>query len=233
MQGNRGHELDCPIGMMQLGKGIYLLPQAARLVGVPSRMLRRWMFGTSDDDPVLPTPPPIVDGIPSLEFVDLVSALFIKAFRKEGVSLQHIRRVALKAAHELGDPRPFSLRNFTTDGRRIYRWVEDDEAARALVDVDTGQFVMRPVYDPLLRSIDYGIEEAQRWHPLGQGHLVVVDPAIALGAPTVRGIPTRVLHGPVAAGDSPSEVAGWYEVTEADVLAACEFERKIHAKQAA
>lgn len=220
--------------MTQLGRGIYLLPEAARLVGVPSKRLRRWLLGTGGDAPVLPTPPPIFEGEPSLEFVDLVSALFIKAFRTQGVSLQHIRRVAIKAAAELDDPRPFCLRNFTTDGRRIFRWVDDEEAARALVDVDTGQYVMRAVYEPLLRSIDYGVTDAaQRWHPLGQGHLVVVDPGIRFGEPTVNGVPTRVLYGPVQAGDSPADVARWFEVTEAEVLAACEFERKMHVKKAA
>lgn len=222
------------VSMTQLGRGIYLLPEAARLVGVPPSRLRSWLLGADGEEPVLPTPPPVVEGKPTLEFVDLVSALFINAFRNQGVSLQHIRRVAEKAARELGDPRPFCLQNFVTDGRRIYRWVDDEEAARALLDVVTGQYVIRPVYEPLLRSIDYGIEaSAKRWHPLGQGHLVVVDPGIAFGAPTVRGIPTRVLYGPVHAGDSTSDVARWYEVSEAEVLAACEFEERGHAKKAA
>jgi uncharacterized protein (DUF433 family) len=219
--------------MAELGKGIYLVPEAARLVGVPPRRLRRWMLGAGDEAPVLPTLPEVVDGEPSLDFADLVSALFINAFREQGVTLQHIRRVATKAAKELDDPRPFRLKNFTTDGSRIYRWIDDKEAARALVDVDTGQYVMLPVYGRLLRSIDYAIDNAQRWHPLGEGHLVVVDPGIAFGAPTVRGVPTRVLYGPVQAGDSTADVARWYEIPEAEVLAACEFERKMHAKKAA
>lgn len=215
--------------MTQLGKGIYLISEAARLVGVKSRLMRRWMLGDGGQAPVLPTPPLICEGEPSLDFQDLVSALFIHAFRTQGVSLQHIRRVAAKAANELGHPRPFCLKNFTTDGRRIYRWIDDEEAARALVDVGTGQCVMLPVYGPLLRSIDFGIDDARRWHPLGAGHLVVVDPGIAFGAPTVRGVPTRVLYGPVQAGDSTLMVARWYRLKEAEVLAACEFERKMRA----
>jgi uncharacterized protein (DUF433 family) len=220
-------------GMVELGKGIYLVPEAARLVGVRSPRLRRWMLGAGNEAPVLPTPPEIFDGQPALDFADLVSALFIQAFREQGVTLQHIRRVAAKAANELNDPRPFCLKHFTTDGHRIYRWIDDDKAARALVDVVTGQYVIRPVYEPLLRSIDFGINRAERWHPLGQGHLVVIDPGLSFGAPTVRGIPTRVLYGPVQAGDSTAVVARWFKVAEAEVLAACEFERKMRAKKAA
>lgn len=220
--------------MTQLGKGIYLVPQAARLVGVPARRLRRWLLGSPDHAAAVPTPPSIFDGHPSLDFADLVSALFIKAFRNHGVSLQHIRRVAEKAAQELGTEHPFTLRDFATDGRRIFRWIGDEvEARKLLVDIEREQYVMRPIFEPLLRAIDYGVSAAaQRWYPIAERHEVVVDPALAFGEPTVGGVPTRVLYGPVAAGDSPAEVARWYDLSEAEVLAACEFETKMRAQAA-
>lgn len=214
--------------MNRLGKGIYSVPQAARLVGVPSPQLRRWVVGTAKGKAALPTALQSIDGEPTLEFADLISALFIRAFRDEGVSLQLIRRVALKAAEELGNDRPFSLRRFGTDGRRIYQ-----NEARALRDAETGQYVMKPIFKPLMRTIKYGAAEvAERWYPLGPTRPVVVDPAIALGEPTVRGVPTRVLYGPVSAGDSPADVARWYGLERAEVLAACQFERKMHATAA-
>lgn len=219
--------------MPGLGTGIYSLPEAARIVSVEPTRLRRWVIGSGSGKPALPTPPAMVGGEPSLTFADLVSSLFIRAFRDEGVSLQHIRRVALKASEELDNERPFSLKNFATDGRRIYQWIGRSSNARKLLDADTGQSVMPRVFKPLLRTIDYGIDdEAERWWPLGMRRRVVIDPEIALGEPTVRGIPTRVLFGPVQAGDSAAEVAKWYGLTKAEVLAACEFERNMHAQAA-
>jgi uncharacterized protein (DUF433 family) len=217
--------------MTLLGKGIYSLPQAARLVGVPPQRLRRWVVGVPSGQAALPTPTAMIDGEPVLEFADLISALFIQAFREKHVSLQHIRRAALNAAKELRNDRPFSLRNFATDGRRIFHWLGDDK--RHLLDAETGQHVMIPIFKPLLQKIRYGITlEAERWYPLGERRHVVIDPAIALGEPSVRGVPTRVLFGPVKAGNSPSEVASWYGLARAEVLAACQFEKKMHAEAA-
>src|SRR4051812_8348944 len=133
--------------MTELGRGSYSVPQVARLVGVPSRTLRRWVVGSSDGQAALPTPPPMVGGQPSLDFADLISALFIRAFREHGVSLQHIRLAALRAARELEDERPFSLRNFATDGRRIYRWLDDKKSAH-LHDAVSGQFVIVELFKP-------------------------------------------------------------------------------------
>jgi uncharacterized protein (DUF433 family) len=216
--------------MTQLGKGIYSVPQAARLVGVPAQRLRRWIVGSSQGESALPTAPTMVGGEPALEFVDLVSALFIRAFREHGVPLPLIRRVAVRLADELGNDRPFSLQRFKTDGRRIY----EEETRRSLRDAETGQYVMSPVFKPLLRTIHYGATDAaDRWYPLGVRQPVVVDPAVALGEPTIRGIPTRVLYGPVSAGESAAKVAWWYEVTRAEVLAACRFEEKMRAQKAA
>ena len=211
--------------MAELGKGIYSVPQAARLVGVPTQTLRRWVLGTSQGRAALPTPPPMVDDEPALEFADLISALFIQAFRDEGVSLQHIRHVALNAAREFGSDRPFSLQRFATDGRRIYQWLGDEKRGRRLLDADTGQHVIVPIFRPLLKKLRYGLtDEAERWYPLGQNRQIVIDPAVALGEPTVRGVPTRVLYGPVEAGDSATDVASWYGLTKSEVLAAWNFE---------
>jgi uncharacterized protein (DUF433 family) len=217
--------------MTLIGKGIYSLPQAARLVGVPPQRLRRWVVGAPGGKAALPTPPAMLDGEPVLEFADLISALFIQAFREKNISLQHIRYAAFKAAKDLRNDRPFSLRNFATDGRRIYHWFGPNR--QHLLDAETGQHVMIPIFKPLLQKIRYGLTlEAERWYPLGKHRRIVIDPAIALGEPTVRGVPTRVLFGPVEAGNSPAEVAGWYGLTKAEVLAACEFERKMSAKAA-
>ncbi len=205
--------------------------QAARLVGVPSQTLRRWVVGSPEGKSALPTPASLIGGEATLDFADLVSALFIRSFREHGVSLQHIRVAALRAAKDLDHERPFSLRNFTTDGRRIFRWFDDTKGV--LHDAGSGQQVIVPIFKPLLKKIRYGLgNQADRWYPLGEGKAVVIDPALSLGEPTVRGIPTRVLYGPVQGGASAAEVAQWYGLKKAEVLAACQFERQMHAQAA-
>jgi uncharacterized protein (DUF433 family) len=230
---------------VELGKGIFTVPETARMLMLPEARVRRWLLGSKNDESALPSPPVYVDGVPWLTFADLVSAMFIDAFRSQGLSLQRIRRMADKAAARYDTERPFSIRSFATDGKRIYEWLGEEPEAktgksrrrndpRDLVDFETGQAAIKTVVKPLLRNLDYGKATltAERWWPLGQARGVVVDPEIALGEPTIQGIPTRVLHGPKAAKETATNVAKWYGLKRAEVLAAWAYEEKMHARAA-
>jgi uncharacterized protein (DUF433 family) len=95
---------------------------------------------------------------------------------------------------------------------------------------------MYPVVKEFLHEIDYGKTTlaAERWWPLGQSKHVVVDPGIAMGEPTVSGIPTRILYGAKLANakETATNVAKWYDIEKAKVLAAWEYEKKMRAHAA-
>jgi uncharacterized protein (DUF433 family) len=219
---------------VEFGVGIFPVPQAARIAGVSKAKLRRWFEGTPARPAALPGRIERVDGHVVLSFHDLVCALFVQAFRNKGVSMQHIRAVASKASVEFKDKRPFAMRRFATDGQKIFAWLSREASHNEhLVEYLTDQTVLRGVIEPLLHQLDYGDDDmAQRWWPMGKRGHVQIDPSVAFGDPTVRGTPTRVLAGPVRAGDSPELVASWFGVTTAEILAACAYEEKISLQAA-
>jgi uncharacterized protein (DUF433 family) len=217
------------------GTGLFTVPEAAELIGARASVLRRWFVRSGSRVPLFEAER--VGKHTSLTFADLVTALFIRAFHNHGVSMQKIRRAAVNAARDLGTDRPFAMRRFRTDGSTILMWLETplpDEGPH-LVDATTNQAVISQVIGPLLHKVEYNLDDtARRWWPMGTTGHVVVDPEVSFGRPTIagRGVQTRVLAGPVRAGDPPGMVAEWFGVTEAEVLAACEFERMIHAEAA-
>lgn len=211
-----------------LGQGVFTAPEVGRLVGAPANRIRRWFDGR---EPVFRGER--FDGRLTLSFQDLITALLIEAFRRHGVSLQTVRKAGAQLAKDLACPRPFAMRSVATDGKRVFVWMAQEEGDEKLLDVVSSQRVFAEVFAPLLRQTDYSKQAiAERWWPMGKDSPVVVDPRIAFGAPTVRGVRTNALHGPVRAGDSPATVASWYAVPEADVLAAVEFEERLSRKAA-
>ena len=72
------------------GLGLYSIPQASRLLRMPSAKLRRWL---KEDYSVVARK---VDN-DTLTFLELMELHFIKMFRDEGVSLQTIRRATKMA----------------------------------------------------------------------------------------------------------------------------------------
>jgi uncharacterized protein (DUF433 family)/DNA-binding transcriptional MerR regulator len=224
---------------VSLESGIFSAADLARLVEVPAENIRRWFLGAKGGSrkPVFDTPRQTVEGSVAFTFSDLVTALLIHRFREQGISLQLIRRIGTAAAKQLHSDRPFTMRRFATDGRTILMRVgedadEPDDDGHALIDLANNQVVMRTVFEPLLLNADFSVDGiASRWWPLGKKSPVVIDPRYAFGSPIVEStkVPTRVLAGPVVAGDTPEEVARWFGVSLAEVLAAVEFEAKLHA----
>lgn len=215
-----------------LGTGIFTVSDIARFTRCSPAAVRRWILGNSSGKPVIEQPHAVVDGEPTLTFADLITALFVREFRERGVSLQHIRRAGTIAAAELGRPNPFVVRGFATDGREIFLRVGESKQDAKLLAICSRQAAFEKVLEPFLSTVDFDGDIAARWRPLGKRKPVVVDPAVAFGEPTVHGVPTRVLAGPVRAGDSPADVARWYGVRPAEVLAAVKFEEQIAARAA-
>ena len=122
-----------------LGRGIYSIPEAAALSGVPGRQIRRWVLGYGHAPSSLsPKYAPLFAGdyprmgkAVSISFLDLVEVLFIRSFRKHRVSWRSIRIASTKATALLESPHPFARRAFYTDGKDILSRV-----ARSSCEVD-------------------------------------------------------------------------------------------------
>jgi len=218
-----------PVGVSDIsivGKGIYPVPEAARLAKVTPRRIRYWL-GRRDSEISKSTQSsglwfgqhePIDDKF-VLGFLDLQEVRFVDAFLKAGVTWRMLRRAHEMAKRRYGTEHPFCTRRFTTDGSQIIEMarrgsrLEWEETAR-------GQTVFPAVVAPFLKQLEFAEDGGLvRWWPLGNRRRVVLDPGRQFGQPIVpkAGVRTEVLFLAVKAGTSDREVAQWFDVEVEDV----------------
>lgn len=220
--------------------GIYSIPQASRLTGIPMARVRRWIKGYhyqqagkrrhSDPDVTRELPP--IDGTEALGFLDLIDLRFVDAFLRFGVSMKTIRHAAERASILFTDRHPFASRRFYTDGRRVLAEIQsgapDD---KALLDLKADQLGFYEVIKPSLRAgliFDELTGQAVEWAPNPETPHVVLDPKRQFGQPIIKsaGIQTSVLAAAYKAERSVARVAAWFEITEDEVGEALRFELK-------
>lgn len=220
-----------------IGAGVYSLPEAERLTGVPRKRLRRWMEGYHfRSSGTVHHSPPVIEGALgrsagelALTFSDLIEVRFLDRFLECGVSWRAIRIAAERAREYLGRPHPFSTKIFKTDGHAILLEIVRAGDDASLLNLVANQWELQRIVSPLLYA---GLEfnemlEPQRWWPMGERKRVVVDPERAFGAPIdcESGVPTQVLNRSFAAERSFKMVAAIYDVPLKAVRHAVEFER--------
>jgi uncharacterized protein (DUF433 family) len=225
-----------------LGVGVYTLPEAARLTGISSRTIRRWVTGyTYAEAGVVHSRAPLWDRqITTLEdsvalsFRDLLEVRFVQFFRSHEVGWKTIHLAAECAAELVQDPHPFSTKKFKTDGRSIFADIVQATGEESLLNLAKRQYEFKSFVEPFLFE---GIEFAEaginpiRWWPLGRNRRVTIDPERSFGQPicTPESVPTTVLARAHRAEGSIEAVARWYMVNPKSVADAVEFEHKISA----
>ena len=122
---------------MAVRAGVYPVAFAAKLTETTNARVASW-FRTRDGSrlaPAILTPFEPVAGQLIMPFLALVETRFVGRFRKHGLSLQTIRKVARKLREKYGLEHPFATeRRFRTDGKRIM--MEAIETVRERLDSD-------------------------------------------------------------------------------------------------
>lgn len=225
-----------------IGVGLYTIPEAARLVRVPARTIRRWAFGYRRREGEVCRPHaaiwkaqlPQIEGNASLSFLDLVEIRVIQALLQNGFTWNRVRRIGDGATKLFHTDRPFSSVKFKTDGVRIYSELTQSGGKDAFIEPDTFQHTMREIIQPFLRDLEYDASgNATRWWPRGDGRwAVVIDQARCFGRPIISGsgVPTAILAEAYRVEEKDAgRVARWYDMPKAAVLKAVEFERQLAA----
>lgn len=224
-----------------LGVGIYTIPEAAKLTGVASSRIRRWIIGYSyaydgemrSSSPVWESELPVIEDKVAIGFHDLVETRFINAFITHGVSLRTIRLASLKASEILGTRHPFATQRFMTDGRDIFYEAVTESGDNNVLDIIKSQYAFKQIISPALyKTLEFSeSDELLRWWPIGKAKKVVIDPRRSFGQPIVsnEGVPTVVLADAYRVEGSYKRVANIYDVSITSVKVATEFERKLAA----
>ena len=173
---------------------------------------------------------------PDVGFWDLIEIRFVNYFRGQGVSLQHIRKVAERARARFNTAHPFALSNvkFRTDRKAIFAEIGEQERDKELEEMTTGQLSFYEVVEDFLAKgveFDPSSSLAKSWRPEPKKFpSVVLTPKLAHGQPSVdeHGIPTRAIFlNWKAEGFSYSAAADWFEVEEEKVRQAVEYELEL------
>lgn len=230
--------------MNLLGGGLYPVVQAARLVGVEPRSVRRWLKGyswnyrdgRSSSGPLWTLQYANDEELGAeqvLGFHDLLELRAVAKFIEHRVPLKVIRATIEQATEQFG-PHPLHTQHFMTDGRTFFHEAIELTGQHNLVDFKGKQIVFDAVIRPsLFTGIDYATSgQAQRWFPVQGRQVIVLDPRKQFGEPIIAaaGVPTDTIAAAVKAeGGDRKRVATLYRVTPAAVDAAVNFERRLAA----
>ena len=221
-----------------LNSGLYTVPEAARLTRVSVGKIRRWLKGydfksgerVRHSDAVWQGEHRPIENKLALSFRDLLELRFVDAFIRAGVSWRTMRRAHAKAQEQLHTTHPFCSNRIFTDGRSILLRQGEQDSDQALVDLANDQVEFARIVEPFRKELEFSGNDIL-WWPLGRERQIVLDPKRNFGQPSAArsGVPTRVLARSAKTNRSVEAVTHWFEVSEAEVRDAVEFETRLAA----
>lgn len=229
-----------------LGVGIYSRADAARLLDLAPARVTSWVRGyryawgpkerrrRGEQPAVIKTDIPTIEGSVSVSFLELVELFVVKQFRDKGIPLQTVRVAWNHAARTFETLHPFADRRVFTDGGRIFMALREDDLAPDVLEVSDRRMPFQIIAGPIFRhsfkeiEFDEHTDLARRWWPQGRQLPIVLDPAIAFGAPVVLGtrVPTAIIAR-YAETRATKVVAEAFELPSEQVKAAVEFESRL------
>lgn len=199
---------------------LYTVPEAARFLGVPPTTFSHWARGYEVHFPHRKAVKkgPIVTALdgsglwPSIPFIGLAEGLVAAAFRRSGVSLQHIRRAVDVLEGEIGVEHALASRKLYSDGASVlYDYAAHEGAEELLTHVVTQQRVFTDVVKAYLRLITYDVEDwaTRLMSPVTSRPVIAVDPQRSFGQPIfIRGgVRVEDVLDRIRADERPTEVA--------------------------
>ena len=227
--------------MIYLGKGIYTLATAAKILRINPQRLRRWINGYTysknmefhSSKPLFETDYEYDPDDVIISFLDLAEFLLIKTFIQYGISIQKIRKAAIVASNLWKTTHPFAIRKMYTDGESIFAKIAVDDKDASLLDLLKKQYQLAKIIEPILfECIDFDDHnKAEKWWPEGKMKGIVLDPSRNLGQPILNkyNIKTELIYGLYKAKHSIDEISDWYELDKNAIKTAIGFEESLAA----
>jgi uncharacterized protein (DUF433 family) len=219
-----------------IDSGIFTIPVAAELLGVPASTLRIWVDGHSGkQDPIIDNELGRVDGKLAFSFKNLMELQFVAFFVRAGVNLPVIRSIMSEARAILNRPHVFATDEvFQTDGKRIVTVIGRKNGIDSIYDLKSKNFELVPVILPSLkRDVVYDPNgNARMWFPRRASFPnVIIAPVYSFGRPVLRDskIPTSAIAKSYAVEKSAGVVSAIFEITERRVREAVGFEAALRA----
>lgn len=217
--------------------GVYTIPDAARILGLPRARLRRWVDGyvrilsSGERKKQFPMP-----GIHSrgkgreltIGFYALIEVYVVAQLRERGVKWSVIKHDRQELKERFSTDYPFCLRGLLSDGTRILKSLSDSDY-RASMELGTGgQTAFEDVLRQFCEKIDFDADTmlAEAYWPMGRDSKIVVSRHNGFGRPVVSGtnVCTETIQYLLEAGEQEGTVAALYNLELAQVRDAHRFE---------
>ncbi len=233
-----------------LDRPVYQMNEAARLLGIPDKTLRRWLDGDRRFDRVIkPLIRPERTGDTDVTWGEFVEAGFLGECRNRRLPIERLRplivalRESLQTSYPLAQARPLY-----SDGLQLlWREQQSLDIDRDLFLVVEGsssdpyQLVLAPVAKQFFERVEFeppGVEGgvAAKWYPWPGYRRIVLDSRVVLGLPHINGVRTEMIAELRTAGESIStlqKVYGDYGLTRRDIEEAVRFESSLWSRRAA
>lgn len=201
----------------------YRITDAAKYVSESPQLIASWHYRETQLGVTLPGKE---SGKP-LSYLQLIEVAVVATFRKLGLSLQRIRKARQYLAQRFNSEYPFAEFRFKTEGFHVLmdlQQVEEDTNMRLIVADKAGQLAWEQMMEDRFLEFDYEYELVLKWHLAGRQSLVMIDPRIAFGAPTVSGLPTWILKGRYQAGESVDDIMQDFRLDKVAITDGLAFE---------
>lgn len=218
--------------------GFYSAAEAGRLLEIKNAgKISHWLTEHPKDlAPLVNRQYKVIDGQQTVGFFDLMEIRSINYFRKKGVSLKNLRKVAINLRNELKVDHPFSTNTkLVTDRRDVFIHSAEESGDNILLNLVTKQHTFYEVWEQFLElGITFDMETGlpKNWVPVPRDFPdVMVDPRFAYGHPTIseNHVPTSALFKLWQAEKNLKIVGDWFGIEKSLAKQAVQFEKRLAA----
>jgi uncharacterized protein (DUF433 family) len=219
-----------------LDREMFTGAEAARLLRLPQRTLNYWLEGGDYRGrvyrPVIRVEPK--GGHAAVTWAEFVEAGLLREYRQtHRVSMAELRAFIDQVRREFGVPYPLAHQRPYVSGKELLAEAQDAtglDAGLCLVATVRGQYVLTPAADAFYKRVTWEGDAAAAWRPHDDPQSPVsVQPGMRAGRPAVKGISTEAVREHEQAGETVSDIAADFGLTDEDVLWALAYETSARA----
>jgi uncharacterized protein (DUF433 family) len=225
----RAEKAAAPVSV--LDQPYYTTVEAARLLGLSSTTLARWLDGyTRAGVTYRPVIRPEPTGQDTVTWGEFVEAGYLREYRERGVSLfRELRPFIDQLRQQFGVPYPLAHeRPFVHGGRLVVQRAQKVSGLptplQLYVTAKDDQVLLAGPAERFLDKVEFTGDVVTRLYPAGKASPVVIDSARSFGVPQVANIRTEIIAELFEAGEYVEQIAEDYDLDRAAIEAALRYE---------
>lgn len=167
---------------------MYSFKEVARLSGLSTTTVRNWLLGYTVEERKVSPLLKARSNATSCSFINLIEVMVAARFRKaERTKYEVVKRTYenAKKLYSLEHPFANSKLKLKAIGGHIVHMIREQSSLQA---IDTPeQYTLPNLVIEIIEQLEYELELASKWYPVGKKIPIVVDPYISAGVPTIAG----------------------------------------------